>query len=266
MSVVHWVPMVAFSSVGTRHTMDALVNRGIKIVNVDPRCGPEASKMDWVPIRPGTELAFMLGILHTILYEVKTYDVWFVKNRTNGPYLIGPDGEYVRDPVSNKPLVWNTKAGKPVAFDDNDTANFALEGMYDANGVLAYPAFQLIKNQMETYTAEWQETISTVPAAKVREIAKDLVAHAHIGETVVIDGVTMPFRPVSIQYEKGAYAHPIEGPWGDFTGKIICELLGCLEVPGGQSGNSSPSANWLKPDADGVRNPVWRRWHGLLRL
>ena len=83
-------PNIAVSSVGTRHTMDALLNRGIKIVNVDPRCGPEASKMDWVPIRTGTELAFMLGILHTILYEVKTYDVWFVKNRTNGPYLIGP--------------------------------------------------------------------------------------------------------------------------------------------------------------------------------
>jgi anaerobic selenocysteine-containing dehydrogenase len=249
-------PNIAVSSVGTRHTLDALVNRGVKIVNVDPRCGPEASKMDWLPIRPGTELAFMLGILHTILYEVKTYDVWFVKTRTNAPYLIGPDGEYVRDPVTKKPLMWNTKLGKPVPFDDPDTTNLALEGMYDANGVLAYPAFQLIKNAMTTYTAEWQEPISTVPAAKVREIANDLVKHAHIGETVVIDGVTMPFRPVSIQYEKGPYAHPIEGPWGDFTGKIICELLGCIEVPGGQSGNSQPSATWLKPDADGVRNPA----------
>jgi anaerobic selenocysteine-containing dehydrogenase len=248
-------PNIAVSSIGTRHTMDALLNRGVKIVNVDPRCGPEASKMDWLPIRPGTELAFMLGILHTILYEVKTYNVWFVKNRTNGPYLIGPDGDYVRDPVTQKPLMWNTKAGKPVPFDDKDTANLALEGMYDANGVLAYPAFQLIKNAMTTYTAEWQEPISTVPAAKVREIANDLVKHAHIGETVVIDGITMPFCPVSIQYEKGAYAHPIEGPFGDFTGKIIDMLLGNLEVPGGQSGNSSPSANWLKPDADGIRIP-----------
>ncbi len=72
--------------------------------------------------------------------------------------------------------MWNTKLGKPVPFDDPDTANLALEGMYDANGVLAYPAFQLIKNAMETYTAEWQEPISTVPAAKVREIANDLVS------------------------------------------------------------------------------------------
>ena len=107
--------------------------------------------------------------------------------------------------------------------------------MYDVNGVLAYPAFQLIKDTMKAYTAEWQETISTIPAAKVREIAADLIKYAHIGETVTIDGVKIPYRPVSIQYEKGAYAHPIEGSWGDFTGKIICELLGNLEVFAGQT-------------------------------
>ena len=38
-------PNIAVSSISTRHIMDALVNRGVKIVNVDPRCGPEASKM-----------------------------------------------------------------------------------------------------------------------------------------------------------------------------------------------------------------------------
>ena len=249
-------PNIAVSSIGTRNTMDALVNRGVKIVNVDPRCGPEASKMEWLPIRPGTESAFMMAILNTILYEIKTYDVWFVKNRTNGPYLIGADGDYVRDPATQKPLMWNTKTNQAVAFDDPDTANLALEGSFTVNGAQVSPAFQLIKDAMKTYTPEWQEPISTVSAAKIREIANDLVNHAHIGATVTIDGVTMPFRPVSIQYEKGAYAHPIEGPFGDFTGKIICELLGNLEVPGGQSGNSQPGVNWLKPDADGVRIPA----------
>ena len=249
-------PNIATSSVGTRQVMDALVNRGVKIVNVDPRCGPEASKMEWLPIRPGTELAFMLSILHTILYEIKTFDVWFVKNRTNAPYLIGADGDYVRDPASNKPLMWNAKTNQAVPFDDPDTANLALEGTFTVNGAQVQPAFQLIKDTMKTYTAEWQEPITTVKAAKIREIANDLIKYAHIGETVTIDGVTMPFRPVSIQYEKGAYAHTIEGPWGDFTGKIICQLLGNLEVPGGQSGNSQPAKTWLQPDADGVRLPA----------
>ncbi len=248
-------PNIAASSVGTKETMSALVDRKIKIVNVDPRCGPEASKMEWVPIRPGTELAFLLGVLHTILYEIKTFDEWFVKTRTNAPYLIGPDGDYVRDPDTKKPLMRNTKLNKAVPFDDPDTTNLALEGLYDVNGVLAKPAFQLIKDTMEPYTAEWQETISTIPAAKVREIAADLIKYAHIGETVTIEGAKIPYRPVSIQYEKGAYAHPIEGSWGDFTGKIICELLGNLEVFAGQTGNSSPGKAWLEPDKDGIRKP-----------
>jgi anaerobic selenocysteine-containing dehydrogenase len=200
-------PNIAVSSISSRHIMDALVNRGVKIVNVDPRCGPEASKMEWLPIRPGTESAFMLSILHTILYEIKTFDVWFVQNRTNAPYLIGADGDYVRDPKSNKPLMWNAKTNAAVPFDDPDTANLALEGSFTVNGAQVSPAFQLIKDAMKTYTPEWQAAITTVTAAKVREIANDLVTHAHIGATVTIDGVTMPFRPVSIQYEKGPYAH-----------------------------------------------------------
>jgi anaerobic selenocysteine-containing dehydrogenase len=248
-------PNIATSSVGTRNTMDALL-RGVKIVNVDPRCGPEASKAtEWVPIRPGTELAMMLSILNTILYEIKTFDVWFVKNRTNAPYLIGTDGDYVRDTASKKPLIWDEKENRARAFDEIPPMNSALEGKFTVNGAQVTPAFQLIKDSMKNWTPEWQEKLTTIPAAKVREIANDLVAHAHIGSTVTIDGVTMPFRPVSIQYEKGAYAHTIEGPFGDFVSKIICELLGNLEVPGGQSGNSMPGATWLTPDVDGVRKP-----------
>jgi anaerobic selenocysteine-containing dehydrogenase len=248
-------PNIAATSVGTKETMSALVDRKIKIVNVDPRRGPEASKMEWVPIRPGTELALMLSILHTILFEIKTFDEWFVKNRTNAPYLIGPDGDYLRDADTGKPLVFSNSKRKPVTFDDADTANFALEGYFVANNVMGQPAFQLIKKNAEQYTPEWQESITTIPAAKVREIANDLIAHAHIGEWATIDGKKVPYSPVSIQYEKGAYAHPFEGVWGDMTGKVVCMLLGNLEVYGGQTGNSSPSKAWLEPDSDGVRKP-----------
>lgn len=248
-------PNIAVSSVGTRHTMDALA-RGCKIVNVDPRCGPEASKMDWVPIRPGTEQAFLLGMLYSVLYEIKVMDTWFVKNRTNAPYLIGPDGEYVIDVASKKPLIWDEKENRARAFDEIPPMNSALEGKFTVNGVACSPAFQLIKDAVKTYTPEWAEKISTIPAAKIREIAKDFIGHAHIGDTVTIDGVTMPFRPVSIQYEKGAYQHTIEGTFGDLVGKILCELVGCLEVPGGQTGNSTPSQSWLQPGTDGVRKPI----------
>lgn len=249
-------PNIAVASVSSRSIMSALVDRGVKMVNIDPRRGPEASKMDWVPIRPGTELALNLALLHTILYEIKTFDEWFVKNRTNAPYLIGADGDYVRDPSSNKPLMWNGTTNQPVPFDDPNTADLALEGTFTVNGAQVSPAFQLIKASVKDNTPEWQEQFTTIPPAKVREIANDLITYAHIGETITIDGVSMPFRPVAILYtSKGPYAHPIEGPWADFISKMISQLLGNLEVPGGQTGNSMPSNTWLQPDEDGVRLP-----------
>lgn len=249
-------PNIAASSGSTRSIMSALVDRGVKMVNIDPRCGPEASKMDWVPIKPGTELALNMALLNTILYEIKTYDVWFVKNRTTGPYLIGPDQDYVRDPATKKPLMFDTKSNQAVPFDTPNTADLALEGTFTVNGVQATPAFQLIKNSVKYKTPEWQEPITTIAAAKVREIANDLITHAHIGSTVTIDGVTMPFRPVAILYtSKGPYSHPIAGPWADYVTKFICELLGNIEVPGGVTGNSTPGEVWLQPDADGVRIP-----------
>lgn len=249
-------PNIAASSGSSRSIMSALVDRNVKMVNIDPRCGPEASKMDWVPIKPGTELALNMALLYTIMFEIKTFDVWFVKNRTTGPYLIGPDQDYLRDPATKKPLMWNSKTNQAVPFDDPNTADLALEGTFTVNGIQATPAFQLIKNSVKDKTPEWQESITTIPAAKVREIANDLITHAHIGATVTIEGVTMPFRPVAILYtSKGPYSHPIAGPWADYYTKFICELLGNIEVPGGVTGNSTPSQVWLQPDADGVRIP-----------
>jgi anaerobic selenocysteine-containing dehydrogenase len=251
-------PNVAISSSGTKTYVDA-IERGCKIITVDPRCSPEASKAaQWVPIRVGTDLTFVMGMLNVMLYEIGTdkLDVWSIKNRSNGPYLIGPDGDYVRDPASSKPLVFSVAKGMAVPFDDTDPMSFALEGTFTVNGVQAVPALQLIKQSVKNYTPEWAETISTVPATTVRQIANDFVSHAKIGSTIVIDGFTFPFRPVGLQTERGSFQHPIVGPWTDGVAKIILELVGAMEVPGGVSGNQSPSKALLAPDADGVKAPT----------
>ncbi|OGO14964.1 MAG: hypothetical protein A2Z14_05505 [Chloroflexi bacterium RBG_16_48_8] len=248
---------IGVSSVGTRHMADAL-DRGMKIINVDPRCSPEVSKStEWVPIRPGTEQAFLLGGLYTMMHEIglKNLDVWSIKYRTNGPYLVGPDGDYVLDKDSGMPMVWDTSRGRARAFNVVNSDEMAVEGTYEVDGVQCATGYQLIYDTIKDYTPEWAEEISTVPAATTRRIANDFVVHAQIGATVDIDGFTFPFRPVSIQFERGAYQHTIEGSFGDLVSKIMCELVGCLEVPGGQTGNSMPSENWIKPDWDGVRAP-----------
>lgn len=52
--------------------------RGMKVIDIRPLCDPMAAKADiWLPVRPGTDLALALGILHVICGE-DLYDQEFV--------------------------------------------------------------------------------------------------------------------------------------------------------------------------------------------
>ncbi len=73
-------------AVSTSETGDlmAAINRGAKLVYLDPRFTRTASKADlWLPIRPGTDLAFHLALLHVIIKE-ELYDHDFVAKYTVG--------------------------------------------------------------------------------------------------------------------------------------------------------------------------------------
>lgn len=60
------------------------ISRGTKVVVLDPRFTKTASKAsEWLPIRPGTDLAFFLALLHVIITE-GSYDREFVAEYTVG--------------------------------------------------------------------------------------------------------------------------------------------------------------------------------------
>ncbi len=60
------------------------LQRGAKLVVVDPRYSASAAKSDiWVQIKPGTDTAFLLAIMN-YLVESKKYDKKFVENHTDG--------------------------------------------------------------------------------------------------------------------------------------------------------------------------------------
>ena len=73
-------------AISTSETSDfmAAINRGAKVVYLDPRFTKTAAKADlWLPIRPGTDLAFHLALLHVIIKE-DLYNHEFVANHTVG--------------------------------------------------------------------------------------------------------------------------------------------------------------------------------------
>lgn len=242
----------------TQRFLDA-IERGMKLVTLDPRFSPEASKAyRWLPVRPGTELAFALAMIYVIFYELKKFDKWFVKNRTNGPYLIGPDGYYVRDKSTKKPLLWDPVDNRAKTFNDPSIKDYALEGEYAVEGVKAKPALQLIKERMKEYTPEWAEGITSIPASTIREVTQEFVEHATIGSTITIDGFEFPLRPAQFGGSGRGTMSQKGGTYFDLAGKIINMLVGAVEVPGGITGNRNPGpcAEILEPNEDGIVTPI----------
>ena len=129
------------------------VERGMKVVCVDPMCSTEGSFTEWVPIVPGTDLAFVLALTHVVLYELDRYDKDFVRDRTNAPYLVGDDKYYVRGP-NGKPMIWDLSDNKAKEWDDKKLkkAKAALTGEYTYNGQAVRPAFVPFKENYRQYT------------------------------------------------------------------------------------------------------------------
>ncbi|MBN2060832.1 MAG: molybdopterin-dependent oxidoreductase, partial [Deltaproteobacteria bacterium] len=245
------------TSHGTARLLDA-VERGLKLVVVDPRFSPEASKAyRWIPIRPGTELAFTLAMIHCIFFEIREFDEWFLKNRTNGPYLIGPDGYYAREKSSDKPLVWDILEGRAKTFDDPSVKDYSLFGEYVVDNTTVHPALHLIRERMKGYTPEWAEDLTTVPARIIRDVSREFVEHASIGRTIKIDDYEFPLRPVQFAGSGRGAISQRNGTLFDLSGKIVNLLMGAVEVPGGITGNRNPGPGpyVLEPDEDGIVKP-----------
>jgi molybdopterin-containing oxidoreductase family molybdopterin binding subunit len=207
--------------------------RGMKQVIIDPICNfPGAKASRWIPIIPGTDIAVILAMMNVILNEIKQWDDVFIKTKTNGAYLIGPDGHYIRDPKSKKPLVWDAKAKKAKTWDDKTIKEFAIEGEYKVNGKKAVPGFQLLREHVKTYTPEYASKLSSVPADVIRTISREFVTEARIGSTIMIDGKSYPLRPVAAIGFSGLNNH--RNAFNSVAGvHMLNMLVGAMDVPGG---------------------------------
>lgn len=248
--------------------------RGMKRIQVEPHLSVTGgTSAEWIPIKPKTDMALMFGLINVLLFETprEKLDLPFLRDRTASPYLIGPEGYYLRDPVTAKPLVWDTKTESAVA---HDTAGIvpALDGsfvvknaiekgpdddLYEYDEVAVKTSFTIMADTMAEYTPEWAESICDVPAEKVRSIANEFLEQACVGQTVEVDGEELPYRPVAVVLGK-----TVSNGWGAYqccwARTVLPTLVGALEVPGGTIGTTvrlnRPFGNRLdsvKPGEDG---------------
>ena len=207
----------------------------IKLVAVDPFCSHAAGMADeWIPIRPGTDAAFLLSLVHVLINELGIYDAPFLQRFSNAPYLIGADGRYVRDPGTHKPLMWDAAEGVAKPFDVPVT-DPALFGNHRVLGAEVRPAFQVIAERARQYTPEEVSRITSIPAATVRRIAREFGAAARVGATITIDGEQLPYRPASVVWYRGLSSHKYAFMNG-FAAMLLQTIIGGLDVPGGLVG------------------------------
>ncbi|EAX48284.1 molybdopterin oxidoreductase Fe4S4 region [Thermosinus carboxydivorans Nor1] len=238
---------------GNTEEIDAFVNaraQGLKVVNVTPVISPSIAKTDeWVPIIPGTTGYFLLSMINVIINELKVWDAPYLKNRTNAGYLVDEDGLYIRtadqldDKVRGqklgKPMVWDSVANAAKAFDDPTVQDVALEGVFEVNGKKCRPSFQVLKEHVKGYTPEKGRDITGIAPEVVRRLAREWVDNAQIGRTIIIDGVTYPYRPVAVIAEQGAKCH-VDNYFVVHAAKILAQIVGATDVPGSAKAAGRP--------------------------
>ncbi|MBI2320866.1 MAG: molybdopterin-dependent oxidoreductase [Chloroflexi bacterium] len=209
--------------------LTAAKERGMKLVAVDPRLRGTAHFADeWLPIRPGTDMALALALANAIIAQ-GTIDREYLTKYTNAPFLLKQDGTFLR--VDGKEQVWDetTQSAKPY---DAPGVKPALEGTYAVANQPVKTSYQVFKEHVQQYSPEWAAGICGVSAATIRRVAKELGENAQIGSTIVIDGMTVPYRPVGAMFY-----HAVQQELGVQAGRAIIMVfmrLGAIGAVGGQ--------------------------------
>lgn len=233
--------------------LESAFERGMKLFSFDPHAGADTKNYgEWIPTKPGMDLPIVLAMAEVIMCELETYDEEFVKFRSNFPYLIKDDQNYLRD-GDGKPMIWDASSGTAIAFDSADLTAPTLEGSFQVNGQTVRPAYDRIKEYVSDFTPEAVEQIADVPADKIRSITEGLVEAAQIGSTIELDGFTFPYRPACVHYGRGATAHK-GGLYFMLAVNIVDALIGAIDVPGGMVGGTG-FGEFLYPGADGTIEP-----------
>jgi sulfite dehydrogenase (quinone) subunit SoeA len=249
---------------------------GGRFVSINPvRTGYSAIADEWVPIRPGTDGALLLAIIHELL-ATGLYDREFLARYTNAGYLIdAADGSA----TSGLPLVdaaspevnpmypqnrrwWDRITDQPVAAH-TPGADPSLFGMFTLpDGTRGVPAFALLDERMRQYTAEWAEEVTGVPAATIRRLAHEMGITARdqkielpIAWTDCWGGehATVTGNPVAFHAMRGLAAHS-NGFQTIRALAILMSLLGTIDRPGGFR-HKAPFPRAIPPSAKPPNSP-----------
>ena len=253
---------------------------GGRFISINPvRTGYSAVADEWIPIRPGTDGALFMALLHELMVGNRV-DHAFLKRFTNAPQLVVLDdgareGLFAFDPARGPPgdgrhphnkLVWDRVQGRALpAYPEGiaDGCDPALEGHYRlADGTRVAPSFQLLRERVADCTPEWAQTITGIPAGRIRQLARELADAAFqqafelpIPWTDAWGKVhpTTQARPVAFHAMRGLAAHS-NGFQTVRALAVLMSVLGTIDAPGGFR-HKAPYPRHIVPNYRAFNNP-----------
>lgn len=205
-----------------------------RVVVLDPRMSELAAHADqWLPVKPGTDLAFTLAMLQVIT-SGQLYDVDFVTRHTNAPFLLDDAGNLLAKTDSatgfaSEFYVYdrgrNAVVAVPGIFHNDNTiasdgravqpALHAPRGLV-AEGKAVRTVFDALTAKLAPFSPEWAAPITDVPAATIRQVATEFATT----------------RPALVEpgWHDGRYANSI---MLRRTAALLQTLVGGLDTTGG---------------------------------
>ena len=256
---------------------------GGRFVSINPvRTGYSAIADEWIPIRPGTDGALFLALLHELI-RTDRIDHAFLKRFTNAPQLVsldaGPrEGLFAFDPDPAKgPPGDGRQPHNKLAFDRASGTivpaypegvepgrDLALEGHYTlADGTRVAPAFQLLREHVASCTPAWAEGVTGIPAARIAALAQEM------GETAFERAFELPIpwtdawgqrhettigRPVAFHAMRGLAAHS-NGFQTVRALAVLMSVLGTIDRPGGFR-HKAPYPRHIVPNFRAFNDPA----------
>ncbi|MBT4838239.1 MAG: molybdopterin-dependent oxidoreductase [Methylococcales bacterium] len=229
---------------------------GGRFISINPvRTGYSAVADEWVPIKPGTDGALLLALIHEII-ELGLYDRDFLVQYTNAAELVDTDAEsdqdglFVRreeeaqegkcfDPQDK--LWWDRQTNKAVKTHTENIDPFLLGEFTMEDGKTVKPSFQLLVDRVKEYTPEWAESITGIPADTIKRLAHEMGITARDyqielpiewTDTWGKDHETVTGNPVAFHAMRGLAAHS-NGFHTIRSLSILMTLLGTIDKPGG---------------------------------
>jgi anaerobic selenocysteine-containing dehydrogenase len=234
---------------------------GGRFISINPiRTGYSAIADEWIPIKPGTDGALLMALLHELI-RTDTLDHAFLKRFTNAPQLVVLDegareGLFAFDPNPEKgppgdgrnphnKLVFDKTSGQILnAYPEGiaEGCDPALEGHYTlADGTRVTPAFQLLRERVAACTPEWAAAITGIAAERIVALAQEM-GHAALKQAFELPipwtdawgklHPTTQARPLAFHAMRGLAAHS-NGFQTVRALAVLMSVLGTIDAPGG---------------------------------